>query len=140
MRVPANSTGSLPKSAAREGRAGLLAAIQRELRSEVALIFGALTTLLFYTFPAVLLAGFAPDRKTIVLFLNILLGSALATISVTAPAVLVIGLVTGRGVELGLEPVEMIMLLLTLAVSTLSFTDGKIIAVPFTSCLWPLES
>ena len=73
-------------------------------------------------------------------FLNILLGSALATISLTAPAVLVIGLVTGRGVELGLEPVEMIILLLTLAVSTLTFTDGKIIAAPFTSCLWPLES
>lgn len=56
---------------------------------------------------------------------NILLGSALATISLTVPAVLVIGLVTGRSVELGLDPVEMIMLLLTLAVSTLTFTGGR---------------
>jgi Ca2+:H+ antiporter len=56
---------------------------------------------------------------------NILLGSALATISLTVPAVLVIGLLTGREVELGLEPVEMTMLLLTLAVSTLTFTGGR---------------
>jgi Ca2+:H+ antiporter len=56
---------------------------------------------------------------------NILLGSALATISLTVPAVLMIGLVTDRRVELGLDPVEMIMLLLTLAVSTLTFTGGR---------------
>jgi Ca2+:H+ antiporter len=56
---------------------------------------------------------------------NILLGSALATISLTVPAVLVIGLVTDRTVELGLDPVEMVMLLLTLAVSTLTFTGGR---------------
>jgi Ca2+:H+ antiporter len=56
---------------------------------------------------------------------NILLGSALATISLTVPAVLMIGLVTGRSVELGLDPVEMVMLLLTLAVSTLTFTGGR---------------
>jgi Ca2+:H+ antiporter len=56
---------------------------------------------------------------------NILLGSALATISLTVPAVLMIGLLTGRGVELGLDQVEMILLLLTLAVSTLTFTGGR---------------
>jgi Ca2+:H+ antiporter len=56
---------------------------------------------------------------------NILLGSALATISLTVPAVLVLGLVIDRRVELALGPVEMIMLLLTLAVSTLTFTGGR---------------
>ena len=56
---------------------------------------------------------------------NILLGSALATISLTVPAVLVIGLVIDREVELGLDPVEMVLLLLTLAVSTLTFTGGR---------------
>ena len=56
---------------------------------------------------------------------NILLGSALATISLTVPAVLMIGLSTGRDVELGLDPVEMVMLLLTLAVSTLTFSGGR---------------
>jgi Ca2+:H+ antiporter len=36
-----------------------------------------------------------------------------------------IGLVTGRNVALGLDQVEMILLLLTLAVSSLTFTGGR---------------
>ena len=56
---------------------------------------------------------------------NILLGSALATISLTVPAVLVIGLVTDRSVELGLDTVAMVLLLLTLATSALTFTGGS---------------
>ena len=56
---------------------------------------------------------------------NILLGSALATIGLTVPAVLAIGLVIERSVELGLDQVEMVLLLLTLAVSTLTFTGGR---------------
>jgi Ca2+:H+ antiporter len=56
---------------------------------------------------------------------NILLGSALATIGLTVPAVLAIGLIIERSVELGLDQVEMLLLLLTLAVSTLTFTGGR---------------
>jgi Ca2+:H+ antiporter len=56
---------------------------------------------------------------------NILLGSALATIGLTVPAVLAIGLIIDRTVELGLDPVEIVLLLLTLAVSTLTFTGGR---------------
>jgi Ca2+:H+ antiporter len=56
---------------------------------------------------------------------NILLGSALATISLTVPAVLMIGLVIDRDVQLGLDQVDMILLLLTLTVSTLTFTGGR---------------
>lgn len=56
---------------------------------------------------------------------NILLGSALATIGLTVPAVLTIGLTTGRAVELGLNDLEMVLLLLTLAVSALTFTGGR---------------
>jgi Ca2+:H+ antiporter len=56
---------------------------------------------------------------------NILLGTALSTIGLTIPAVLILGLVTGKTVVLGLEVVEMIMLLLTLAVSTLTFTGTR---------------
>ncbi len=52
---------------------------------------------------------------------NICLGSALATISLTIPAVVVIGLISGIHVELGLAPTEMIILLLTLAISVLTF-------------------
>jgi Ca2+:H+ antiporter len=56
---------------------------------------------------------------------NLLLGTALSTIGLTIPAVLTIGLVTGKTIHLGLETVEMIMLLLTLAVSTLTFTGNR---------------
>jgi Ca2+:H+ antiporter len=57
--------------------------------------------------------------------INLLLGSVLASISLTIPAVLAIGLLTGRTVVLGLEPVDSIMLLLTLALSTLTFASGR---------------
>src|SRR5438046_9485322 len=48
---------------------------------------------------------------------NILLGSVLATIGLTIPAVLTIGLVTRRPVALGVEGGNFPLLLLTLAVS-----------------------
>jgi Ca2+:H+ antiporter len=53
---------------------------------------------------------------------NILLGSVLATISLTIPSVLVIGFITGKTIILGLDAVNMTLLLLTLAVSMLTFT------------------
>jgi Ca2+:H+ antiporter len=56
---------------------------------------------------------------------NICLGSALATIGLTVPAVLLIGLVTGAPVALGLDPIEIVLLLLTLLVSTLTFGSGQ---------------
>jgi Ca2+:H+ antiporter len=52
---------------------------------------------------------------------NICLGSAVATISLTVPAVLLVGWITGLRVELGLEPAEIIMLVLTFFVSLLTF-------------------
>jgi len=57
--------------------------------------------------------------------INLLLGSVLASISLTIPAVLVIGLLTERTVILGLAPVDMIMLVLTLALSMLTFASGR---------------
>jgi Ca2+:H+ antiporter len=57
--------------------------------------------------------------------INLLLGSVLASISLTVPAVLAIGLVTGRTVVLGLAPVDEIMLVLTLALSMLTFASGR---------------
>jgi len=52
---------------------------------------------------------------------NICLGSALATISLTVPAVVIIGLISGIHVELGLDPNEMVLLVLTLVISVLTF-------------------
>ena len=56
---------------------------------------------------------------------NILLGSVLATLALTIPAVMIIGLAQGYTVVLGLEPVEEAMLLLTLLVSMLTFASGR---------------
>jgi Ca2+:H+ antiporter len=53
--------------------------------------------------------------------INLSLGTALSSISLTVPAVLTIGLVTGRPVVLGLDPPEIVLLLLTLGVSMLTF-------------------
>jgi Ca2+:H+ antiporter len=56
---------------------------------------------------------------------NILLGSVLATIGLTIPAVLTIGLITRRPVALGVEGGNLPLLLLTLAVSVVTFSSGK---------------
>jgi Ca2+:H+ antiporter len=56
---------------------------------------------------------------------NILFGSALATIGLTIPAVLIIGLVTGKAVILGLDPVDTTMLALTLVVSINTFSASR---------------
>jgi Ca2+:H+ antiporter len=52
---------------------------------------------------------------------NILLGSALSTIGLTVPAVLLAGLFAGAEIHLGLEPENTILLVVTLMVSTLTF-------------------
>ena len=57
--------------------------------------------------------------------LNILLGSALATIALTIPAVLIVGLITGQTVYLGVEAPNMIMLSLTLVMSILTFSTPR---------------
>ena len=57
--------------------------------------------------------------------MNIALGSALATIGLTIPAVLVIGIVSGKTVELGLELPEVQLLLITLLVSVVNFSAER---------------
>jgi Ca2+:H+ antiporter len=57
--------------------------------------------------------------------INILFGSVLATIGLTIPAVLLIGLVTKRSVALGVQGGNLPLLLLTLAVSVVTFTSRK---------------
>lgn len=57
--------------------------------------------------------------------INICLGSALSTIGLTVPAVLAIGMFTGRDAELGLTPQETVLLVLTLVVSGMTFGGGR---------------
>jgi Ca2+:H+ antiporter len=56
---------------------------------------------------------------------NILLGSALSTIGLTVPAVLLAGLFTGAEIHLGLDPENTILLVVTLMVSTLTFGGSR---------------
>ena len=56
---------------------------------------------------------------------NVCLGSALATIGLTIPAALIIGLMTGSKVHLGLDQVETVLLILTLFVSGLTFGGAR---------------
>jgi Ca2+:H+ antiporter len=57
--------------------------------------------------------------------INILLGSVLATIGLTIPAVLTIGLLTKRSVVLGVQGGNLPLLLLTLAASVVTFTSRR---------------
>jgi Ca2+:H+ antiporter len=57
--------------------------------------------------------------------INLLLGSVLASISLTIPSVLAIGMLTGRTVVLGLEAVDAVLLVLTLAMALLTYASGR---------------
>jgi Ca2+:H+ antiporter len=58
--------------------------------------------------------------------MNILLGSALSTIGLTVPAVLILSHIVGRRVELGLEGPEIALLAGTLMVSVVNFNRGRV--------------
>lgn len=57
--------------------------------------------------------------------INLLLGSALATLALTIPAVLTIGLLMNQEVQLGLPMQEVAILSVTLAISVLTFGLGR---------------
>jgi Ca2+:H+ antiporter len=67
----------------------------------------------------------AASRNAMQRAVNICLGSALATIGLTVPAVLVIGWVTGETVELGLGNTDIVILSLTLVVGLITFLSGR---------------
>lgn len=56
---------------------------------------------------------------------NILLGSVLASIGLTIPAVLAVGFLTGHEIILGVGATDMTLLLLTLVLSTLTFAAPR---------------
>ena len=76
---------------------------------------GGLLVAILVLSPEALAAFKAARANQLQRSVNISMGSALATISLTVPSVLMIGMITGRDVELGLEPLDMVMLTLTLA-------------------------
>jgi Ca2+:H+ antiporter len=57
--------------------------------------------------------------------INLCLGAAASTIGLTVPAILGIGIVTGKPMILGLDPTGMTLLVLTLLLSTLTFSGPR---------------
>lgn len=57
--------------------------------------------------------------------MNIFLGSVLSTIGLTVPAIVIISAVSGVPIELGLQHTDLMLLLLTLAVSVVTFASGR---------------
>jgi Ca2+:H+ antiporter len=57
--------------------------------------------------------------------LNLALGSALASIGLTIPAVAVVSLWLGQPLHLGLGPEAMTLLILTLFISTVTLATGR---------------
>ncbi len=57
--------------------------------------------------------------------INLCLGASASTIGLTVPAILCIGLATGKTMVLGLDPTGMTLLALTLILSTLTFSGSR---------------
>lgn len=57
--------------------------------------------------------------------MNIFLGSVLSTTGLTIPAMICLSLITGRKMVLGLTPANAVLLVLTLAVSLVTFSSGR---------------
>jgi Ca2+:H+ antiporter len=75
--------------------------------------------------PEAISAVRAAVRNQLQRSINILLGSVLATIGLTIPAVLTIGLITGKTIYLGLDTIDIILLLLLLALSSITFSNNR---------------
>ena len=84
---------------------------------------GGLLVALLILSPEALSSVRAALRDQLQRSVNILLGSVLATIGLTVPAVLLIGLITGKTVHLGLSNLNSILLALLLALSTITFSN-----------------
>lgn len=56
---------------------------------------------------------------------NVFMGSVLSTIGLTIPAMLVVSNITGRKIALGVEHGNLVLLLLTLFVSVVTFASGR---------------
>ena len=57
--------------------------------------------------------------------INLCLGAAASTIGLTVPAIVAVGLITGQTIVLGLDPAEMVLLVTTLILGTLTFSGAR---------------
>ena len=67
-------------------------------------------------------AGLNDDMQRVI---NISLGSMLSTVSLTIPAVLIVGLLINQDIHLGLTPIQSVMVIVSFLVGILSCKDGE---------------
>jgi len=85
----------------------------------------ALVVAIIITSPESLAAIRAALRNDMQRTFNIALGSALSTVALTIPAVLLISFVTGRGIILGLTPIQGSLMIISLLVASITEADGS---------------
>jgi len=94
-------------------------------RGGLPLQLGGLVVATLILAPEGLAAIQSASRNQIQRSVNVLLGSVLATISLTVPAALGIGLIVGKPILLGLPSSEMILLAATLGSCLITFGQGQ---------------
>ena len=87
---------------------------------------GGVLVAVMVLFPEGLAALAASARGDMQRSINVLLGSAVATIGLTVPAVLVVRALTGVDPELGLAPPYIVLLALTFIVSSVHLARGRV--------------
>jgi Ca2+:H+ antiporter len=85
---------------------------------------GVLIAMIVFT-PEGISALKAASRNQLQRTVNLCLGACLSTLGLTLPAVLTIGLITGETVILGLDPTGMVLVLLTLLLSVVTFSGPR---------------
>ncbi|MFB2607587.1 calcium:proton antiporter, partial [Rhizobium phaseoli] len=87
--------------------------------------FGGVVMAILVATPEAISAVRASIADNLQRSVNIFLGSVLSTIGLTVPAMLVVSRLYGHPVTLGLEHSDLVMLVLTLAVSIITFASGR---------------
>jgi Ca2+:H+ antiporter len=87
--------------------------------------FAGLVVAALILLPESVAAIAAARRNDLQKSINLALGSSLATIGLTIPSVAVVSLVLKKPLTLGLDPQEMVLLVLTFVVSMLTFGTGR---------------
>jgi Ca2+:H+ antiporter len=93
------------------------------LRAPVA--FGGVVMAVLVATPEAISAVRAASANHLQRSINIFLGSVLSTIGITVPAMLAVSYLYAHPVTLGLQGSDLVMLILTLAVSIITFASGR---------------
>jgi Ca2+:H+ antiporter len=86
---------------------------------------GGIIVALLVLLPEAMAAVTAARRNQLQKSINLALGSTLATIGLTVPAVAAVSISIGQGIALGLDQKDIVLLVLTFAVSLLTFATGR---------------